>query len=284
MALRPKTLTASVGPIMIATAMAFGDDKGDGLIAFICLLTALLLQIGTNIANDYFDFKKGSDREDRIGPTRVTQAGLLPPSTIRMAFIISFVLAAIGWLFLINHAGWVMAVLAVTSILSGIYYTAGSKALGYMGLGDVFVFIFFGPVAVAGTYYAQALEINLSVLIAGIAPGLISVAILTVNNLRDVESDRQSNKKTLVVRFGVKFAQFEYLSALLVAAFIPIGLYLITNQHPATLIASIISLIAIPMIYEVMTKTGEILNQTLAKTGQLLLIYSILFSVAWLWD
>jgi 1,4-dihydroxy-2-naphthoate octaprenyltransferase len=282
MAMRPKTLTAAVGPIMMGTAMAFGDGSGHALTAFICLFTALLLQIGTNIANDYFDFKKGADTAERVGPTRVTQAGLLSAETIRRAFIICFLLAAIGWFFLIVRAGWPMAVLAISSILSGIFYTAGSKALAYIGLGDLFVFIFFGPIAVAGTYYAQSLELHAAPIIAGIAPGLISVAILAVNNLRDIHSDAQSNKRTLAVRFGVAFTRLEYLAALLGAAFIPVLLYLLIGKHAPILISAVLSLLAIPVIHLVLTEEGAALNAALAKTGQLLLIYSVLFSIGWL--
>jgi 1,4-dihydroxy-2-naphthoate octaprenyltransferase len=269
--------------MIIATAMAYGDGKGHALTALVCLFTALFLQIGTNIANDYFDFKKGADTQERVGPTRVTQAGLIAPETVRLAFIICFALAGLGWLFLIARAGWPMAVLAVTSILSGILYTAGSKALAYIGLGDLFVFIFFGPVAVAGTYYAQTLEFHIASVIAGAAPGLISIAILTVNNLRDIHSDKLANKKTLAVRFGKTFAQFEFLVTLLSAAFIPVALYLITGAHPASLIASVLSLLAIPVIHLVLTQEGAALNKGLAQTGMLLLIYCVLFSIGWLY-
>lgn len=284
LAFRPKTLTAAIAPMMIATAMAYADGAGHALTAIVCLLTALLLQIGTNLANDYFDFKKGADNAKRTGPTRVTQAGLLTPETVHKAFIISFALTGFGWWYLIERVGWfIVAVVAIASILSGIFYTAGKKAYGYIGLGEVFVLIFFGPVAVAGTHYAQTLSFSYISILAGFAPGLISVAILTVNNLRDIDSDREANKKTLAVRLGAKFAKLEYLTAILAATAIPVFIYLLSGKHPAILISVLANFVAIPIIYRVMSEDGAILNQALADTGRLLLIFSVLFSVGWLW-
>jgi len=284
MALRPKTLTAAVAPMMIGTAMAVESGGGHVPIAVVCLLTALLLQIGTNIANDYYDFQKGVDSVDRIGPTRVTQAGLLAPATVRLGFIVCFALAAVGWAILTVRGGWIVAVLGVASILSGIFYTAGPKPLGYLGLGEVFVFIFFGPVAVTGCYYVQTLSIPPAAVLAGIGPGLLSTAILTVNNLRDVQSDRRSGKKTLAVRFGVGFARMEYLLAILGAALMPIIIYLQAPGHPWLLLASFSCLAALPVIRVVLTRhEGPALNRALAQTGALLLGYSVVFSAAWLW-
>ena len=173
MAFRPKTLSASIAPVFIGTAMAFGDGIHHFPTAFVCLFAALAIQIGTNIANDYYDFKKGADTSERIGPMRVTQAGLIKPSTVKLAFISSFAIAALASIWLIYRGGWPIATIVILSIISGIFYTAGPRPLGYMGLGDLFVLIFFGPVAVGGTYYAQSLEINAAVILAGLAPGLM---------------------------------------------------------------------------------------------------------------
>ena len=192
MAFRPKTLSASIAPVFIGTAMAFGDGIQHFPTAIVCLFAALAIQIGTNIANDYYDFKKGADTKERIGPARVTQTGLIPPTTVKRAFIIAFSIAALLSIWLIARGGWPIALIGICAIASGIFYTAGPRPLGYMGLGDLFVLIFFGPVAVAGTYYVQSLEINMAVIFAGFAPGFISVAILTINNLRDIESIRRS--------------------------------------------------------------------------------------------
>jgi len=248
MAFRPKTLSASIAPVFIGTAMAFGDGIQHFPTAFICLLAALAIQIGTNIANDYYDFKKGTDTAERIGPKRVTQAGLIDPSTMRFAFILSFSIAALLSVWLIYRGGLPIAIIAILSIISGIFYTAGPRPLGYIGLGDLFVLIFFGPVAVAGTYYVQSLEMNMAVILAGLAPGLLSVAILTINNLRDINSDRNAGKKTLAVRFGRSFTISEYLFAIMAASLVPVLIYWIIEDHIAILACGALIFISIPII------------------------------------
>lgn len=283
LAIRPKTLPAGIAPVLMGTIMAFGDGIGHVPTALVCLLTALLLQIGTNLANDYYDFKKGADTQERVGPTRVTQAGLIPPGQVKAAFIGVFALAALASIYLVTRGGWPIAVLAGLAILSGIFYTAGRHPLGYMGLGDLLVFIFFGPVAVAGTYYVQSLELNSAIIFAGVAPGLFSVAILTVNNLRDIDSDRKSGKNTLAVRFGRGFALSEYLFCVLGACVVPVFIYMFIEDHLLILVSSATSLAAIPTIKTVLTRTeGVALNAALASTARLLLIYSVLFTAGWL--
>jgi 1,4-dihydroxy-2-naphthoate polyprenyltransferase len=283
MAIRPKTLPAAVAPVMIGAAMAFGDGVHHGATALICLIAALAIQIGTNLANDYYDFKHGADTTARIGPTRVTQAGLIRPKAVRLGFVLAFGFAAICSLWLIRRGGWPIAVIGVTAMLSGIFYTAGPRPLGYIGLGDLFVLIFFGPVAVGGTYYVQSYEMNAAVLLAGFAPGLISVAILTVNNLRDIDSDRQSGKRTLAVRFGRSFAVTEYLFCLMTAAGLAVVIYMLIRDHVAILACVGFLLLAIPSIKTVLTSSdGPALNRALGTTGKLLMIYSILFSVGWI--
>lgn len=282
LASRPKTLPAAIAPVMIGTAMAYGDGVHHWLTALICLITAILIQIGTNLANDYFDFKKGTDTEERVGPKRVTQSGLIKPETVRTAFILTFTLAALGCWWLAQRGGWPIATLAVIAILSGILYTAGPWPLGYIGLGDIFVLLFFGLVAVGGTYYVQSYEINLAVILAGFGPGLISMAILTVNNLRDIDSDAKAGKKTLAVRFGKSFAQSEYIFSILGASLVPVLIFGLIHDHLPILICAIVSLIAIPTIKVVLTKSdGPSLNNALATTGKLLMIYSVMFSIGW---
>lgn len=283
MAFRPKTLTAAIAPVMIATAMAFGDGVHHFPTAFICLCVALTMQIGTNLANDYFDFRKGADTKERIGPTRVTQAGLIKPETVKLSFIIAFGLSAFLCILLVIRAGWPIAIIGIISILSGLFYTAGPRPLGYIGLGDLFVLIFFGPVAVGGTYYVQSFELNIAVILAGFAPGFISAAILAVNNLRDRETDAKTGKNTLAVRFGAAFAHTEYLASILIAALLPVFIYALIEDHLPILMSSSIALIAIPGFKTVLTKSdGPSLNAALAFTGKLLLIYSILFSIGWI--
>jgi 1,4-dihydroxy-2-naphthoate octaprenyltransferase len=283
MAFRPKTLSAGFAPVIIATAMAFGDGLVHWPSAFICLLTAVSIQIGTNIANDYFDFKKGADTEERIGPTRVTQAGLIKPETVRTAFIVAFAISALCCILLVMRAGWPLAIIGIISIISGILYTGGPKPLGYIGLGDVFVLIFFGPVAVGGTYYVQTFELNTAVILAGFGPGLISCAILAINNMRDIDSDSKTGKNTLAVRFGRGFARYEYLTTILVASLLPILIFLLIDDHRPIIFSAVTLFIALPIIKTVFTKVdGPSLNSALAQTGKLLVIYSMIFSIGWL--
>lgn len=281
-AARPKTLWASVAPVVIGSAMAFESGGLHIMSALSALAGAVLIQIGTNFANDYFDFHKGADSTDRLGPTRVVQAGLVQPPAMKTAFIAVFALAVVPGAYLIWRAGWPLFVIGVLSILFGILYTAGPYPLGYVGLGELFVIIFFGPVAVGGTYYVQTLQISLPVIISGLAPGLFSVAILTVNNLRDVQSDHRAGKKTLAVRFGVTFSKIEYLLSIAIACLIPLILLLHNDKHLYSLLTSVVLLAAIPSIKTVFTAEGIVLNHVLESTGKMLLLYSLIFSIGWI--
>jgi len=242
----------------------------------------LCIQIGTNLANDYFDFKKGADTADRKGPTRVTQAGLIKAPIVLWVSIGFFVLAALSSIYLIHRAGVYILIIAAVSILSGIFYTAGPRPWGYLGLGDLLVLVFFGPVAVAGTYFVQGLEINWAVIVAGFGPGFLSMAILAVNNLRDIDTDRRVGKLTLAVRFGRGFAMGEYLFCIIAAALTPFAVFLITDDHQGIAAASLIGFCAIPCVKAAFTHLdGAGLNRVLGDTGRLLLIYSAVFSIGW---
>jgi len=283
LAIRPQTLPASIAPVVIGTAMALGDGLFHATSALMALSAALCIQIGTNLANDYFDFKKGVDTADRQGPTRVTQAGLIKPHTVLAASIVFFVLAALSSIYLIHRGGACILIIAITSILCGIFYTAGPMPLGYLGLGDLLVLVFFGPVAVGGTYFTQGLEINWAVIVAGLAPGFLSTAILAVNNLRDIDTDRRADKLTLAVRFGRSFTMGEYLFCIIAATLIPFAVVLITGDHQDIAAASLIGFCAIPCVKAAFTHLdGAGLNRVLGGTGRLLLIYSTLFSLGWL--
>jgi 1,4-dihydroxy-2-naphthoate octaprenyltransferase len=282
LAIRPQTLPAAIAPVVIGSSMAFGDGIFHGISALMALSAALCIQIGTNLANDYFDFKKGADTADRKGPLRVTQAGLIKPQWVFTASMIFFVLAALSSLYLVHRAGMCILIIAIASITSGILYTAGPLPLGYLGLGDLFVLIFFGPVAVGGTYFTQGLEINWAVIVAGLAPGLLSMAILAVNNLRDIDTDRRAGKLTLAVRFGRSFALGEYLFCIIAATLIPFAVVLITDDHQGIAAASLVGFFAIPCIKAAFEHTdGAGLNRVLSHTVGLLLIYSTLFSLGW---
>lgn len=279
-ATRPKTLFASLCPVGMGVVLACRDGHFAWLPALAALAGALLIQIGTNFANDYFDFKKGADTAQRLGPVRVTQAGLIAPNTMKWAYILAFAAAALIGLYLIFCGGWPIFWIGFFSIICGILYTGGPYPLGYLGLGDLFVLIFFGPVAVAGTYYVQALQWAPLSILLGLSPGLFSVAILTANNLRDVAEDTQSNKKTLVVRWGTLWGKMEYTGAVILAALLPIYV----SPTPSLLLAlpALTLVAAFPSIRRVWTLEGKILNQVLADTGKLLLIFTLLFCIGWL--
>lgn len=282
MAIRPKTLPAAIAPVVIGTAMAYGDGKHHFLSATVCLFCALMIQIGTNLSNDFFDFKKGTDNRERIGPIRVTQAGLVKPFSVKIAFITVFLIAVFASAYLVFRGGWPIVIIGILSIASGILYTAGPKPLGYLGLGELFVLIFFGPVSVAGTYYAQSLEWNMSAVLSGFSVGFMSVSLLAVNNYRDIQNDTKAGKRTLAVIFGKKFARYEYVISILLAAVLPVVIYLRIRSHTKILWCTFLALIAVPSMKNILTKTdGPSLNAVLADTAGLLLIYSIIFSLGW---
>jgi 1,4-dihydroxy-2-naphthoate octaprenyltransferase len=197
--------------------------------------------------------------------------------------VVAFALAFLAGIYLVYRGGWPIVAIGLFSIAFGILYTATPVALGYTGLADIAVLIFFGPVAVGGTFYVQALDINTAVILAGLSPGLFSVAILTVNNLRDIETDRAAGKKTLAVRFGDSFARAEYVISIVVASLMPVLLWLLTNEHPAAIVAAATLIFSLPSIHSVTTnKDGTKLNSVFVATARLLLLYSVLFSVGWL--
>ena len=263
--------------------MAFEAEKGHLFSALAALLGALLIQIGTNLSNDYFDFVKGADTEERLGPARATQAGWIRPEIILRSSLLVFAAAVIIGIFLVLRGGWPIVLIGIASVICGILYTGGPYPLAYLGLGEVFVVIFFGPVATLGTYYVQALEFSKEVFIAGLAPGLISTALIVVNNLRDIPTDIKARKRTLAVRFGYRFARIEYTLCILGGLFIPLFLVVMLKDHWFSLIASFAVIPAFFPIRDVVSGiSGEMLNDTLAKTGKVLLIFSILFSAGWL--
>ncbi len=282
-ATRPKTLPAAAAPVIMGSAMAFYDNLFHLPSALAALLGALFIQIGTNFANDYFDFKKGVDTEERLGPVRATSAGLIKPKVMKLAFIFTFALAFIIGLYLIYRGGWPVLAIGLSSILFGILYTGGPYPLGYNGMADIFVLVFFGPVAVGGTYFVQTLEINQVVLLAGLAPGLISTAILTANNLRDINTDAKAGKRTLAVRFGVGFAKKEYILSIVIACLVPLLLVYLTNENYFSTLALLAMIPAIPGIRLVFSNTrGTALNKVLADTGKVLFIYAVIFSLGWI--
>ncbi|MBI4761186.1 MAG: 1,4-dihydroxy-2-naphthoate polyprenyltransferase [Chloroflexi bacterium] len=279
LASRPRTLPAAAAGVTMGAALAWRDGFFRLDAALVCLLTALLLQIGSNLANDVFDFERGTDTAERLGPTRVTQAGILSPRQVKMGMAVVFGLAALLGLYLAWLGGWIIVVLGVAAILSAIAYTGGPFPLGYYGLGDLFVFIFFGLAAVAGTYYIQAGSVTPAVWWMSIPPGLLITAILVVNNLRDIENDRKAGKHTLAVRLGVRGTRVEYLLCL-VGAYLIIPFAAWLGLIPWL---SLLTWLSLPLAWKtwrmVATQGGRPLNAALAGTGQLAFLFSVLYWV-----
>jgi len=275
---RPKTLSAALAPVIVGTAVAHvlaGVRWGPAIAA---LVGALLIQIATNFANDYFDFKKGADTADRLGPLRVTQAGWVTPRATMFAMTIAFALTLVPGAYLVFVGGWPIVAIGVASIICGVAYTGGPYPLGYNGLGDVFVFIFFGLIAVMGTVYVQTMQWSWLAAVCGVPIGGLAAAILAVNNVRDAETDQRAGKRTVAVRFGVRFAQLEHTLLVVLAFAVPVGLA-IYLRSPWPMLTWLALPIALGPSRGVWRLRGAALNPVLADTAKLLAIYSLLFAV-----
>ncbi len=281
-ATRPKTLWAAASPVFIGWAMAVGDSAFHVLSAVLALLGALLIQVATNYHNDYADYLKGTDKPDRVGPKRVTAARLATVDQMKRATILAFGLAVGSGAYLMMRGGLPIVAIGVFSILFGVLYTAGKHSLAYLGVADVFVLIFFGPVAVGGTYWVQTLSISPEVLLAGLAPGLLAMAILLVNNIRDAEEDELAGKRTLIVRLGRRTGVGLYAVCLLGAAFTPVVMWLMGSGKPMATAAALILIPGAGLIRKIQAGGPPAdLNPVLGRTAQLLLLYSVLFSAGW---
>lgn len=279
LATRPRTLTAAAAPVIVGSAVATQLGSFRPLPALAALVGALLIQVGTNLANDYYDFIKGADTHERVGPLRVTQAGLIAPRTVRRAMIGVFALAAAVGVYLVTVGGWPIVAIGLLSIASGIAYTGGPWPLGYNGLGDLFVFIFFGVVAVAGTTYVQTLLLEPLAIAAAVPVGALATAVIVVNNLRDADTDARANKRTLAVRFGKRFAQREY-AALLATAFAAAPAFAWLTGSPSHLLPLAALPMCVPLLRSVERDRGARLNLTLGATARLLVVHAALFAVA----
>lgn len=279
LAARPKTLPAAAAPVLVGIAVAWAEGVFVLLPALAALLGALLIQIGTNFANDYFDFVQGADTAERIGPTRAVAAGLLTPAAMKRGFIVAFALAFLVGIYLVVRGGWPIVAIGLASIASGIAYTAGRHSLAYLGLGDLFAFVFFGPVAVAGTHYVQALAWSPAALLASIPIGCLVVAILVVNNVRDVDTDRTAGKRTLPARFGRTFGRIEYMVLLIAAYLTPIAFLATGRAGWLTLLPLATLPLAVPPLRVVLGSTeGPALNRALAHTARLLAVFGLLWA------
>ncbi len=282
LAARPQTLPAAAAPVAVGTALAVADAHGAILPATAALEGALLLQIGANLANDVFDFEKGADTETRLGPPRAAQLGLLSTAALRRGTALVFGLAALVGLYLVARGGWPIAALGALSIAAGLAYTGGPYPLGYRGWGDAAVFLFFGVAAVCGTYWVQALALPPRVLGAAVPVGALATAILVVNNLRDIETDRRAGKRTLAVRLGRRAARIEY-SLLVIGAYAACALLWWLGSFSAWLLLPWLSLpLALRLVARIAREEGPSLNDALARTARLELVFALLFSVGWL--
>ena len=276
-AIRPRTLPAAAAGVIMGSALAWRDGFFRLDAALSCLLAAVLLQIGSNLANDVFDFERGTDTPERLGPLRVTQAGLLRPSQVKIGMIVVFALAALFGLYLAWLGGWPIIIIGIAAILAAIAYTGGPFPLGYHGLGDLFVFIFFGLVSVAGTYYVQAGFVSSAAWWMTVPPGLIITAILVVNNLRDLENDRKAGKRTLAVILGEQATKTQYLLCMIIA-YLTLPLAISIEVIPWSSLAAWLSLpIAVRATRLVFAERGRPLNAALGGTGQTAMLFGILF-------
>jgi len=280
LAARPKTLPAAAAAAIGGSSVAHAEGVFEAGPALACLLAALLLQIGANLANDLFDYQRGADTSERLGPLRVTQAGLLTPAQVRSGMLVVFGAAALLGVYLIWTAGWPVLVMGLASILAALAYTGGPLPYGYYGLGDLMVFIFFGPIAVIGTYYIQARQAwrpDLA-LPASIPMGLLIVAILVVNNLRDIRTDTKAGKHTLAVKLGAPGARWEFIGCVALAY-----LSVIWIAASAGSAWPFLAWLSIPLAAQqtrlAWTQEGRPLNLVLAGVGRLTLVFGILLSI-----
>ena len=280
MAARPRTLPATLAPVLVGTALAATERDHLNWLAFAAaLLGALFIQVGTNLSNDYSDARRGADTEDRLGPVRVTAGGLVPPRQVLVATYITFGLAVLCGVYLIAIAGWVLLLIGAASILAGVLYTGGPRPYGYEGLGELFVFLFFGVVAVAGSYYVQTRSLEWQPFALAVPVGLLASAILVVNNVRDLETDRRAGKRTLAVRLG-RHRTRNLFAAMVYLAYLTVPLPWIAGALSPWLLLPWLTLpLAASVVRLVRAHTdGPSLNHALARTGQLELAFCVLLA------
>jgi len=279
MAARLRTLPAAVAPVLVGTALAgyFGDFHVLRLIA--ALVGAIFIQVGTNLSNDYSDARRGADTEDRLGPVRVTAGGLVPPQRVLVATYVSFGIAVLAGIYLIAVAGPLLLLIGAASILAGVLYTGGPRPYGYEGLGELFVFLFFGIVAVAGSFFVQVRHLHWEAFALAVPVGLLAAAILVVNNVRDIDTDRRAGKKTLAVRLGRERTRVLY-AVMVYGAYVLVPVTWLFGPLDAWLLLPALSLpIAVPLVRLVRNRTdGPSLNGALAQTGMLQLSFCMLLA------
>ena len=279
MAARPRTLPAAAAPVLVGTAYAGTLGTFKPLTFVATLLGALFIQIGTNLSNDYSDARRGADTEDRLGPVRVTAGGLVPPRQVLVATYVAFGVAVLAGAYLIATAGWELLLIGVASILAGVLYTGGPRPYGYEGLGEVFVFLFFGVVAVTGSYFAQVERLTWEAFVLAVPVGLLAAAILVVNNVRDLETDRRAGKRTLAVRLGRERTRTLY-GLMVYGAFVIAPVPWVAGALSAWLLLPLVLVPAAVTLVRLVRRhaDGPTLNRALARTGLLQLGFCVLLS------
>lgn len=276
-AARPRTLPAAVVPVVVGLALAAREGPLDLGVAGVTLLAAILIQIGTNLANDYYDFVAGADTSERLGPRRITQAGLAAPATVRAAAFATLGAAALAGAWLVAVGGWPILLIGVCSLIAAVAYTGGPYPLAYHGLGDVFVFVFFGVVAVNGTVLLQTGEVTALSLAVSLPVACLATAILVVNNLRDIGTDARAGKRTLAVRIGAAATRVQY-AALLIVPFV-VALLLVRVAGPALLVTLAAVPFAVRELRALYRREGAALNASLAGTARLHLVFGVLLAL-----
>ncbi len=279
MAARPRTLPAAIAPVLVGTALAGFAHVFHPLRFVAALLGAIFIQVGTNLSNDYSDARRGADTEDRLGPVRVTAGGLVPPQQVLIATYVSFGVAVLAGAYLIAVAGWQLLLVGSASILAGVLYTGGPRPYGYEGLGELFVFLFFGIVAVVGSFFVQVKHLHWEAFALAVPVGLLAAAILVVNNFRDIDTDRRAGKRTLAVRLGRERTRVLY-AAIVYGAYVLTPVAWLFGPLTAWVLLPWLTLpLAGPVVRLVRNRVdGPSLNQALGQTGQLQLVFCVLLS------
>ncbi len=279
LAARPRTLPAAIAPVLVGTSLAISEDTFRPLAFAAALVGSVFIQIGTNLSNDYSDARRGADTEDRLGPVRVTAGGLLPPRRVLVGTYLAFGVAVAAGAYLAAVAGWELLVVGVASIVAGVLYTGGPRPYGYEGLGELFVFLFFGVVAVTGSYYVQTEDLTWEAFALSVPVGLLAAAILVVNNVRDADTDRRAGKRTLAVKLGRERARVLFVAMLVVAFAVPLAVAAAGGLSWWLVLTMLAWPLAPPLIRTVRTRTdGPALNGALAATGRLLAVFSLLLA------
>ncbi len=278
-AARPRTLPAAIAPVLVGTALAGSEDVFRPLAFVAALVGSIFIQVGTNLANDYSDARRGADTEDRLGPVRVTAGGLMPPRTVLIGTYVAFGIAVAAGTYLTVVAGWQLLVVGVVSIAAGVLYTGGPRPYGYAGLGELFVFLFFGVVAVVGSYFVQTEELRWEAFALSVPIGLLAAAILVVNNVRDIETDARAGKRTLAVKLGREGARKLFATMIVVAYLAPAAIVGAGGLDEWILLPLASAVLAPALIRTVMTRTdGPSLNGALAGCGRLEAVYALLLA------